>query len=162
MLEQLQELLDMQRALDDSILKENGLVYDERIAYQNQIALWVELGEMLNEFPTEFKHWKKTARDNREKGLEEFVDCLHFQLSLMNYYGFRINEYHEYNENKALEMGNVDLLFCLEHTLSHCNCYYGLSMLFEIGNYLGFAWEEIYQAYMKKNKVNYERLKNGY
>ncbi len=34
--------------------------------------------------------------------------------------------------------------------------------LFELGNYLGFTWPEIYQAYKNKNAVNYERLKNGY
>ena len=34
--------------------------------------------------------------------------------------------------------------------------------LFDIGNNLGFTWDEIYKAYKAKNQVNYERLANGY
>ena len=86
MLEQLKELLEMQRVLDEAILKEHDNVYDEKIAAQMKIALFVELGELMNELPTRFKHWKKTAVDNREKALVEYVDALHFQLSLFNYY----------------------------------------------------------------------------
>lgn len=36
MLEQLKELLEMQRVLDEAILKEHGNIYDEKIAYQIQ------------------------------------------------------------------------------------------------------------------------------
>ena len=72
MLEQLNELLEMQYALDEAILKEHGNVYDEKIAEQMKIALFVELGEMMNELPTKFKCWKKTAKDNKEKALVEY------------------------------------------------------------------------------------------
>lgn len=27
---------------------------------------------------------------------------------------------------------------------------------------LNFTFDEIYQEYLRKNKINYERLKNGY
>ena len=36
MLEQLKELLEMQKTLDESILKEHGNVYDEEIAEKNR------------------------------------------------------------------------------------------------------------------------------
>ena len=85
MKDQFKELLEMQRVLDENIMKEHGLVYDEHIANNIGVALIVEVGELMNEFPTKFKHWKNTAVDNREKGLVEFVDCLHFILSLFNY-----------------------------------------------------------------------------
>ena len=52
MLEQLKELLEMQRVLDEVILKEHGNIYDEKIADQMKIALFVELGELMNEMPT--------------------------------------------------------------------------------------------------------------
>ena len=86
MLEQLKELLEMQRVLDEAILKEQGIVWDEKIEEQTKVALFVELGELMNEMPTKFKHWKKTAKDNREAALVEYVDALHFQMSLFNYY----------------------------------------------------------------------------
>ena len=84
MLDQLKELLEMQRVLDESIFKEHGIT--EYPLENMKLALFDELGELLHEFPTKYKHWKKSAVDNREKGLEEYVDVLHFMLSLCNYY----------------------------------------------------------------------------
>ena len=158
MIDQLHELLEMQKALDESILKEHGNVYDEEIAEKMKVALFVELGELMNEFPTKFKNWKKTAKDDREKGLVEYVDALHFALSLFNHYQcnlFDLREYEQYHTNCNLSML---LIGCVD------NCRYDdcLMYLFDIGNNLGFTWEEIYKAYKAKNQVNYERLANGY
>lgn len=160
MLEQLKELLEMQRVLDKAILKEHDNVYDEKIATQMKIALFVELGELMNELPTRFKHWKKTAVDNREKALVEYVDALHFQLSLFNYYGFVIDEKcHDYNRTFHVSKSVYE---CLKNNTKLNDTTFGLTSLFELGRYIGFTWEEIYQAYKDKNAVNYERLKNGY
>ncbi|WP_373128082.1 dUTP diphosphatase [Dielma fastidiosa] len=158
--EQLKELLEMQRILDKNIMKEHGLVYDEHIANNIGVALIVEVGELMNEFPTKFKHWKKSAIDNREKGLVEFCDVLHFVLSLINYYEYDIDFMKEYNKCDTLEQFPNML-----HAFLNGICYFtkfSLTHLFQIGNFLGFTWPEIYQAYKDKNAVNYERLKNGY
>lgn len=162
MLEQLKELLEMQRVLDEAILKEHGNVYDDKIAKQMKIALFVELGELMNELPTKFKHWKKTAKDDREKALVEYVDALHFQMSLFNYYDCKIDKiihhYYEIEENLKCN----DLEKCLIYCVYFCEDFKGISYLFDIGKLLGFEWEEIYETYKKKNAINYERLKNGY
>lgn len=161
MIEQLKELLIMQQMLDNNILKEKRI--NNYPVEDMKIALLVELGELLNEFPTKFKHWKSSAKDNREKGLIEYVDCLHFALSLANYYEIDVEEdkgvnnpfdYHKFNDcmkfnNKLLEE-------------IYLNDMYRLSFLFDLGKVLGFRWEEVYNTYKKKNKVNYERLKEGY
>ena len=84
-------ILEMQRELDTAILKQHGNIYDENIAEQTKIALFVELGEMMNELPTCFKHWKFTAKDDRKKALIEYVDALHFQMSLFNHYKLNID-----------------------------------------------------------------------
>lgn len=159
MLEQLKELLEMQRVLDDAILKEHGKVYDETIAEQNKIALFVELGEMMNEVETLFKHWKKKPKYNREKALVEYVDALHFQMSLMNYYNIGINPKLNYYEVYPSKFCFYELLLAC---VDYCGFWIGLRYLFNIGNILGFTWEEIYNTYKKKNAVNYERLRNGY
>lgn len=165
MLEQLKELLEMQRVLDEAILKEHGNVYDENIAEQMKIALFVELGELMNEFPTKFKHWKKTAKDDREKGLVEYVDALHFALSLTNHSkakGMYDDTYESYDD-----LVHLDYSWILYSIMDECcsettNLDMILSYLFILGNKLGFTWDEIYKAYKKKNAVNYERLKSGY
>ena len=160
MKDQLKELLEMQKVLDENIMKEHGLVYDVTIANNNKVALITEVGELMNEFPAKFKHWKKSAVDNREKGLKEFVDVLHFTLSLINYYDFDINRIKEYDE--CIFFKKIPLV--LSDVLNNICRFSPITMkyLFELGNFLGFTWPEIYQAYKDKNVVNYERLKENY
>lgn len=158
MLEQLKELLEMQRVLDESIFKEHGIT--EYPLENMKLALFDELGELLHEFPTEYKHWKKSAVDNREKGLEEYVDCLHFALSITNY--FYISDenlpiYNEWHEKWNLFMMLQEIVTDIYEFES-----FVLGDLFRIGNYFGFTWEEIYSTYKKKNAINYERLRNNY
>lgn len=160
MIEQLVELLEMQRVLDESIFKEHGIT--EYPLENMKLALFDELGELLHEFPTEYKHWKKTAVDDRKKGLEEYVDCLHFCLSLTNYLGIGnkcVLDYNEWQDNWTLLMmlhEIVDNMYMYEYES------FVLGDLFRIGNYFGFTWDEIYKAYKDKNAVNYERLRGGY
>lgn len=163
---ELAELLEMQEALDMAILKEHGI--NEYPTENIKLALCVELGEMLNELPTIFKHWKKTAKDNREKALVEYVDALHFALSLTN------DEPQVYFRNESV---NYDCLYCdgtpqvidaagwMMASLSYITSPYThnkLMHVFVIGSILGFKWNEIYKAYKDKNEVNYQRLKEGY
>lgn len=161
MIEQLLELLEMQRTLDNAIFKEKGIT--EYPLENMKIALFVELGELMNEFPTKFKHWKSSAADNRGKGLIEYVDCLHFALSLCTqekYFttnGLKF-DYCKLCGQKVLARFLSFIVFQVERG----NYKLALYDLFKIGNYLGFKWEEIYKAYMEKNKVNYERLRSGY
>lgn len=159
MIEQLKELLEMQRVLDENILREKGIT--EYPLENMKIALFVELGELMNEFPTKFKHWKSSAVDNREKGLVEYVDCLHFALSLANYSKCSVallNYKIEANYNYTISENVYEILDQI-----NVNYYRGmLYELFALGNKLGFTWEEIYDAYKKKNEVNYQRLRDGY
>ena len=157
MLEQLKELLEMQRVLDENILKEKGIT--EYPLENMKIALFVELGELMNEFPTKFKHWKSTAVDNREKGLEEYVDCLHFALSIANHTDHKLNEniskydYKDYVKNdKYTEI--VSHLITREDLI----VFTVMCLTYK----LGFEFDDVYEAYKKKNAVNYERLRNGY
>ena len=134
MLDQLKELLEMQRVLDDAILTEHGEIYNEEIAENMKIALFVELGEMMNELETLFKHWKKKPKYNREKALVEYVDALHFALSLFNHYD--MGQEFDYNASKPKNYQSL---------------YHIIALLIT---------ELEYDK--KKNVVNYERLRNGY
>lgn len=152
----LAELSYMQQCLDLSIYKEKGIT--EYPQNEVMVALIVELGELMNEFPTKFKYWKDTAKDNYQKGLVEYVDCLHFALSLTNYivcedldfytsklyidsinYSKKINRYLELSD---ILVKITDIDFCL-------------SYLMMLGKKLGFSWDEIYKTYIEKNKINY-------
>ena len=129
-----------------------------------KIALFVELGELMNELPTRFKHWKSSAVDNREKALVEYVDCLHFALSITYYQNvIKTDEQFKYwlDYDTCGEVADEYTILELIETIMTSNLS-KLSHLLTLGNKLGFTWKEIYNAYIEKNKVNYERLKNGY
>ena len=39
---------------------------------------------------------------------------------------------------------------------------YSIKKLFALGHRFGFTWDEIYEMYLKKNKINHERQNGGY
>ena len=164
MIEQLRELLEMQRVLDNNIFKNKGI---KQYPKENmQIALFVELGELMNELPTRFKHWKSSAADNREKALVEYVDCLHFALSLTNNIGEAFDkdlalspDIYNYNSHTVTLLAEMPIHKLL---LNITQSEWSLSYLFGLGAKLGFTWDEIYNAYKDKNAINYERLRGGY
>lgn len=60
--EQFEHIRKQQYELDKRIL--NGAEYP---LGKINIALFVELGELMNELPTYFKYWKKTSVDNKKR-----------------------------------------------------------------------------------------------
>ncbi len=115
--------------------------------------------------------------------LEEFVDCIHFLLSIGNFYAdFEPNFYKEY-EWEFESIGDSDV----EYIPAQFNAIYRYASklggghneefeaVIDIRNYemvfdlfsglskqLGFTEAQIVDAYLKKNKINYERQANGY
>ena len=110
--------------------------------------------------------------------LEEYVDCLHFILSIgletelkiadikpaPRYYRdttFAFNQVFndvaafgsiEYAERNNL-LGMDDLKQAYEELLGG---------FLRLGQLLGFSWEQIEDAYMQNNEINYARQENGY
>ena len=84
---ELKELFEMQDALDQTIVDSiNGIDLsgnDEIFLSDRITALGVEVSEFANEVEA-FKYWKKNKRNNKEKQLAEYVDILHFWLSIGN------------------------------------------------------------------------------
>lgn len=155
--EQFEYIRKQQTILDTRIL--NGNEYPEN---KMSIALFVELGELMNELPTYFKHWKKSAVDNKEKALEEYVDCLHFAVSLLNYNEIDINfTYNDYFPDS--NPYSRDNIFTELITIASMSGFdYSIKKLFALGHRFGFTWDEIYEMYLKKNKINHERQNGGY
>ncbi|GEN30251.1 dimeric dUTPase (all-alpha-NTP-PPase superfamily) [Cerasibacillus quisquiliarum] len=105
--------------------------------------------------------------------LEEFVDCLHFILSI----GLEIGVCPEELDAEPIFCANVTEQFSdLFYEISCLKCEERNGQLYEdylrydvmlehfvgLGEMLGFTWEQIEQAYFDKNKVNHERQENGY
>lgn len=163
---QLKEMFQMQRTLNKNILDEFGeeAMTEEKL----ELAIIDELGELTHELKGDWCWWKKSqAPVNRQRVLEELVDVYHFVMTsemmrkysstdevidnILNRYEFPINHFNELRKERLdCVIGDisvkVDKLGPLLH-LTEC---------------LKFSFDEIYLEYLRKNNINYERLKNGY
>ncbi len=158
MIEQLKEMFEMQKDFDNQVLLKLGKEYDGEIASKMEIALFVEIGELMQELPSYFKFWKQSKQDNREKALEEYVDALKFCLSLANYNGLDITCFYEYEACNKI----VTISLAMNSVVRCVGFYKSLESLFSLGNAFGFTWDEIYETFKKKHAINLQRLKDGY
>lgn len=159
----IQELFDIQKQLDNKILKEHGLEEDN-LLQPKTLALLVELGELANETRC-FKYWSKKGPSPQEVILEEYVDCLHFILSIGLHEGYRDISLSQ----RDLQQEKTEIfldIYRKTNQLQEESTKEKYIELFEtflaLGNKLGFCWEEVHQAYLKKNEVNHKRQENGY
>lgn len=165
--ELIKEMLQMQEKLDEAIMNEYGLT---EIDEDNlRMAILDEVGELTHELKGSWCWWKKTQSPvDDKKVLGELVDVWHFVLSYQNH--FNSGEEMLCNYLKEKEMSDIFLERLRAKTLhfpfalSHLFYYKFtiITVLVAITEYLGFTIEQVYEAYCDKNKVNYQRLKEGY
>lgn len=104
--------------------------------------------------------------------LEEYVDCLHFILSIGNDIGIEIkNAQYPFVVDSTTEYQFLTLMqtiSSLNHLLRFGNKKpfdtYNIALMqfINLGKMLNFTEEKIVDAYMSKNKTNWERQENGY
>lgn len=195
------ELCAIQADLDRSINegKPNSLSVDDQFI-NTLTALDVELSEFANEGRW-FKVWSKNQEPRAKKLvvlplaryvegvwteirpaeyknplLEEFVDAVHFFLSLANQKGWQADLKFEerilgsmYDAGKGIQRFNENYLemklqlsrvFATESRLAFGAAWMNFLILGMSG--YGFTWEQISEAYLAKNKINHERQSNGY
>ncbi|PZX07925.1 dimeric dUTPase (all-alpha-NTP-PPase superfamily) [Psychrobacillus insolitus] len=176
----LAELFKIQGYLDERIENEHPAHAGEDRVAKKILALQVELGECANEWRG-FKFWSSNQEPRilspitnwgepfKNPLLEEYVDCLHFILSI----GLEEEIYSDaYTlEFESLKEENIvdqfSRVFRSVHDFEYGGCvehyYLKLVKWFSgLGEMLGFTWEQIEQAYFEKNKINHERQNSGY
>ncbi|RLL48522.1 dUTPase [Oceanobacillus piezotolerans] len=158
-----EELYDMQAQLDNYIEKNHGLLgadlFQEKI-----LALLVELGELANETRC-FKFWSKKPRSERAVILEEYVDGIHFILSLGLEKGYRYT-YSELERTRMSETEQFNAVFtaCIAFQMQATEDNYIrlFKEYLQLGQLLDFQESDIQRAYDKKNEINYNRQNKGY
>lgn len=159
-----QELRKKQAQLDEPIMINAGLkeheVIDKRI-----LSLLVELGELANELPEVFKYWSN-KKNNYSAALVEYVDVLHFILSIENYYDFKdinigsIRQYDEVVQFTVMNHNIAGITIDEKHRDAKLTSIRG--HFIGLGEMLGFSNDEINDAYNRKYEVNLQRQANGY
>jgi dimeric dUTPase (all-alpha-NTP-PPase superfamily) len=157
-------LFDIQSKLDQKIMDTHQL-QDKDLVPSKILALQVELGELANETRC-FKFWSLKEASPRKVISEEYVDGLHFILSIGLDKGYidevkvSINKQHKTQLEAFTQLFDLISAYSNEQTLTQ---YLALFQAFvNLGQVLGFSWSEIEQAYLEKNQVNHIRQQQGY
>jgi len=159
----IRQLFDIQRELDKRIV-ENHDLHGEDLVTAKVLALEVELGELANETRC-FKFWSLKDASPKHMVLEEYVDCLHFILSIGLESGLDGDDFVVKDNSKDLieqfqEMFQKSATFNKDRTKEN---YINLFNTFlSLGKKLGFTWDEIQKAYLMKNEINHQRQDEGY
>lgn len=163
----LRPLFFLQEKLDTRI--KSQYEYDEVLTkehFQKKVlAFRVEIAELLNALRYH-KYWSQALPQPREEILEEYVDGLHFMLSIGIEKGVRDYQYKGfYAENMTAD----DLTYIFEtlmttpwQDLRKDDYLRGLEMYIRLGEILLFKWDEVKEAYTEKNIKNLERQEQGY
>ncbi|GIO21726.1 dUTP diphosphatase [Oceanobacillus sp. J11TS1] len=159
------QLFEMQQELD-TYIENNHDLSEVNLFHEKHLALLVELGELANETRC-FKFWSTKPRNDQQVILAEYVDVLHFLMSI----GIEKDFYYQSG-------GKLDL----EDDITESECFYQVyakaiayreiptnenyqqlfSWTLQLGNQLGFTDKDIQQAYLEKNQINYQRQDEGY
>ncbi|MFT8362933.1 MAG: dUTP diphosphatase [Sporolactobacillus sp.] len=165
----LEKLYEAQSKLDADIVEKKHL-QGKNLLPNKILALNVELGELAQEVQGEWKYWKEhTTRDNA-RVLDEFVDCLHFALSIgLEDADIDLDEIPTLLIDDAGSVGCLNGLFVnVERYGESVGCEsikfyaYILEGLMKIADYLGFNDDQIEAAYFHKNEVNHARQEMDY
>ncbi|PIC65274.1 dUTPase [Sporosarcina sp. P13] len=159
----LDQLFNMQKALD-AYIQENHKATET--FNEKGLALLVELAELANETRC-FKFWSMKGPSAKDMILEEYVDSIHFLLSLGIEKDFDGLE--NWPTSNELEMDLTQLflqtgqaIYTFLDELSF-ESYKNIWMQYgALAKTLGFTEKQIIQAYIDKNEENYARQRSGY
>lgn len=157
------KLYSMQEQLDKYI-QSNHDIKDRDLFQDKYLALLVELGELANETRC-FKFWTTKSRSQKSTVLGEYVDGVHFILSLgidkgFHYYSKSLHSNEKTETEQFNDVFEACVLFKNEPSaLNYDNLFTSFLLL---GDKLGFSEHDIQSAYYKKNEINYERQNEGY
>lgn len=156
-------LFTMQKQLD-TYIETNQNVTGNDLFEEKILALFTEIGELANETRC-FKFWSNKPKSEADVILAEYVDGLHFIMSLGLDYGYQY-ESQTISSDSSPETQHFNRVFAACTAFKQQPSAASYDHLFvrylELGNKLGFAEEAIYQAYREKNEINYERQDEGY
>ena len=158
MKEKIIEMLKMQEALDNSFLQYMG--NDKLDIEKVRMALFDELGEVNHEMKAEWCYWKKSQKPvDRDKLKEELADVYHFALTLHRLrYGITFDRF--FNFLLRDEYVFIKWFDIIKYIITSNE--YELYRVIILTEKLGFTFDEMFDSYMEKNKINYERMKRGY
>lgn len=163
--EQFTTIINLQRVLDNKIIATRGINESSTLTARF-LALLVELGEFANEQRC-FKYWSSKPSSGKNVMLEEYIDGLHFIISIANSLNIDFKKYNFIEQDNHSELSLLFVnLFASVTTLftSRTNetFYKLLNIYFSIGKRCHFTNNDIINSYLAKNQVNHLRQSQNY
>lgn len=158
-----QSLYEVQDELDSRIFKNHGV--DRPSTYINRmLALLVEISECANETRC-FKFWSVKKASDEEVIAQEYVDGIHFLLSLGIDLNMGVSEIESVQLDSTLSdqfIGVFEAVIALSKNFSEENYEKAFAMYLGIACKLGLSSETITKHYLDKNKTNHQRQDENY
>jgi dimeric dUTPase (all-alpha-NTP-PPase superfamily) len=165
------KLSEMQKVLDHRIIMEHRLE-DKDLEENKILALLVEINELANETRC-FKHWSTKGPSEESVLLEEYVDSLHFFLSIANDRQYDVDHLYAIYERDfnspegpiTLVTAFIDIMekiILMEKKPDSYHYIDAFSAYLNLGKLLGFTPEQIENGYIRKNEINHQRQDSGY
>lgn len=158
------DIAQMQRELDQRILDVHHLTVEETFR-KRILAFLVELGELANETRC-FKFWSLKLSSEKSVVLDEYVDGIHFLMSLGNDMGV------DFSTMTFAKTGFSDVsegFIRIYQTASSFAIHMAVDVFTELfdgymrlGYSLGFTFDDVVSGYVNKNKINHERQNSQY
>ncbi|TRM12907.1 dUTPase [Lentibacillus cibarius] len=156
-------LYKMQSQLDDYIESQHDLQHVD-LFQKKYLSLLTELGELANETRC-FKFWSLKPKNKQSIILEEYVDGIHFILSLGLEKGYRnlpgsVNTANSDESEQFIRVYDACATFYYHPTQQNYEELLGHYV--QLGELLGFDEQAIIDAYREKNEINHKRQDQGY
>lgn len=157
------KILQLQKQLDNNIHTKHN-INPKEVFEKRRLALIVEICEMINVNRC-FKFWSLKKDYDKQVLGDEFVDCLHFILSISLHFNLDQTEYEikdvVYDDNE-LTLKVLYLISLAGKIESKDDCKKFIIQLFELAFTFGFTAQDIIDFYIKKNQVNFKRQQDNY
>lgn len=158
----LNSLFEKQKELDEYIYQKNNVTV-EQVFKRKIVAFIEELYELANELQF-FKYWKENINIDRQRAIEEYIDVIHFTLSIANDLGVHEHKYVKTQprdlNDLVIGITNLATVISISKDKEHVKSL--INNVIALGYQLGLTEKDVLEAYDKKNAVNYERQEVGY
>ncbi len=157
------DLLEKQKELDKYI-KDKINIGDMQYWQDRVTALNVEINELINEIRF-FKYWSSKGASKKSVILDEYVDCIHFALSLSNTLNIDELIFITDDMKRSIPLIYFELTEKISKLIFNRDEKLLKSIIWnivEIAWSMNYSMNDILDAYNIKNKINYERQNTGY
>ena len=137
---------------------------DKEIIWKNKLELLVEFGELANETRC-FKYWSIRQTGEKEKVLEEYIDCLFMVLYFCNITGVSLDEkFPKSNDGDIIEtfLNLYNYSSCFDKIPSKDDVKKVLVELDHLAKLLDFTIEDLERVTIKKEKIILDRFNTEY